>query len=276
MDTTIFKYGELPEFKKFTSENIIKQFPLVLEKIAEDFKKIEKNLSNYLIQNNLNWENVINPINEVNEILRWSWGVISHLNAVNNSESLRDIYSKFLPEIISLSNKFGQSKVINNSLVKLKETNNFDQIKNRILDKEILEMQHRGISLKKIAEDFKNIEKNLSNYLINNNLNWDKVINPLNEVNEILRWSWGVISHLNAVNNSESLRDIYSKFLPEIISLSNKFGQSKIIYNSLVKLKETNNFDQIKNRILDKEILEMQHRGISPVSYTHLRAHETS
>ena len=56
-----------------------------------------------------------------------------------------------------------------------------------------------------------------------------KVINPLNEVNEILRWSWGVISHLNAVNNSESLRDIYSKFLPEIISLSNKFGQSKII-----------------------------------------------
>ena len=98
--------------------------------------------------------------------------------------------------------------------------------------------------------------------MIQNNLNWDKVINPLNEVNEILRWSWGVISHLNAVNNSESLRDIYSKFLPEIISLSNKFGQSKIIYNSLVKLKETNNFDQIKNRILDKEILEMQHRVI--------------
>ena len=99
--------------------------------------------------------------------------------------------------------------------------------------------------------------------MIQNDLKWDKVINPLNEVNEILRWSWGVISHLNAVNNSESLRDIYSKFLPEIISLSNKLGQSKVIYNSLVKLKETNNFDQIKNRILDKEILEMQHRGIS-------------
>ena len=149
MDTSIFKYGELPEFKKFTPDSISKQFPLVLEKIAEDFKNIEKNLSNYLLQNDLNWNKVINPLNEVNEILRWSWGVISHLNAVNNSESLRDIYSKFLPEIISLSNKFGQSKVIYNSLVKLKKTNNFDQIKNRILDKEILEMQHRGISLQK-------------------------------------------------------------------------------------------------------------------------------
>ena len=145
MDTSIFKYGELPEFKKFTPESISKQFPVVLEKIAEDFKDIEKNLSKYLIQNDLKWDKVINPLNEVNEILRWSWGVISHLNAVNNSESLRDIYSKFLPEIISLSNKFGQSKIIYNSLVKLKETNNFDQIKNRILDKEILEMQHLSL-----------------------------------------------------------------------------------------------------------------------------------
>jgi len=115
MDISIFKYGELPEFKKFTPERISKQFPVVLEKIAEDFKNIEKNLSNYLIKNDLNWDNVINPLNEINEILRWSWGVISHLNAVNNSVSLRDIYSKFLPEIISLSNKFGQSKIIYNS-----------------------------------------------------------------------------------------------------------------------------------------------------------------
>jgi len=93
MDTSIFKYGELPEFKKFTPENIIKQFPVVLEKIDEDFKTIEQNLSNYLIEKDLSWDKVINPLNEVNEILRWSWGVISHLNAVNNSESLRDIYS---------------------------------------------------------------------------------------------------------------------------------------------------------------------------------------
>ena len=53
MDTSIFKYGELPEFKKFTPENLNKQFPTVLEKIAEDFKNIEKNFSNYLIQSDL-------------------------------------------------------------------------------------------------------------------------------------------------------------------------------------------------------------------------------
>jgi len=42
MDTSIFKYGELPEFKKFTPENISKQFPVILENITEEFKNIEK------------------------------------------------------------------------------------------------------------------------------------------------------------------------------------------------------------------------------------------
>ena len=95
MDTSIFKYGELPEFKKFTPENINKQFPIVLEKIAEEFKNIENNLTSYLIQNDLNWDKVINPLIEVNEVLRWSWGVIGHLYSVNDSESLRKIYLKF-------------------------------------------------------------------------------------------------------------------------------------------------------------------------------------
>ena len=45
MNTSIFKYGELPEFKEFTPENIRKQFPLVLEKIAEDFQNIENLLA---------------------------------------------------------------------------------------------------------------------------------------------------------------------------------------------------------------------------------------
>jgi len=190
MNTSIFKYGELPEFKKFTPESISKQFPVVLEKISKDFKKIEKNLSNYLLQNDLNWDKVINPLNEVNEILRWSWGVISHLNAVNNSESLREIYSKFLPEIISLSNKFGQSKIIYNSLVKLKEKNNFDQIKNRILDKDILEMQHRGISLQKNdQEEFNNISEKhgklsteFSNNVLDASKGWFLILNKKSEV----------------------------------------------------------------------------------------------
>ena len=94
MENSIFNYGELPEFKKFTSDRINQEFPNIIEKINKDFKNIEKFLFNYLTHEILEWEKVINPLNEVNEILRWSWGVISHLNGVKNSESLRNFASK--------------------------------------------------------------------------------------------------------------------------------------------------------------------------------------
>ena len=193
METSIFNYGELPEFNKFTSDRINQEFPNVLEKINLDFKKIEKFLSNYLEQDNLEWDKVINPLNEVNEILRWSWGVISHLNGVKNSESLREIYSKFLPEIINLSNKFGQSKIIYNSLVKLKETNNFDGIKNRILDKEILEMEHRGISLNinsqkefnVISEKLGKLSTNFSNNVLDATNSWYLILNDKSQIDGV-------------------------------------------------------------------------------------------
>ena len=190
METSIFNYGELPEFKKFTAETINKEFPLVIKKINVDFKNIESFLTNYLIQDKLEWDKVINPLNEVNEVLRWSWGVISHLNSVNNSDSLRDIYSKFLPQIINLSNKFGQSKVIYDALVKLRKTNNFDQIKNRILDKEIIEMEHRGISLKKddqdefniISEKLGKLSTDFSNNVLDSTNSWFLILDNRSQV----------------------------------------------------------------------------------------------
>ena len=193
MESTIFNYGELPEFNKFTSDRINQEFPKVIDKINLDFKNIEKFLSNYLEQENLEWDKVINPLNEVNEILRWSWGVISHINGVKNSESLREIYSKFLPEIINLSNKFGQSKIIYNSLVKLKETNNFDEIKNRILDKEILEMEHRGISLdidnqkefNVISEELGKLSTNFSNNVLDATNSWSLILNDKSQVDGV-------------------------------------------------------------------------------------------
>ncbi len=190
METSIFNYGELPEFEKFTTDRINQEFPSVIEKINLDFKNIENFLFNYLDQEILEWEKVINPLNEVNEILRWSWGVISHLNGVKNSESSREIYSKFLPDIINLSNKFGQSKVIYSALVKLKKTNNFDQIKNRILDKEILEMEHRGISLNNenqkefniISEKLGKLSTTFSNNLLDATNTWSLILDNKSQI----------------------------------------------------------------------------------------------
>ena len=116
INKVLFKCEGLPVFNQFTPERIEKEFPVLLEKLELDFNDIETKFSSLIINKNVAWENVMNPLNKINEELRWSWGVISHLNSVNNSEKLRDVYAKLLPNVINLGNKFGQSKIIYKAL----------------------------------------------------------------------------------------------------------------------------------------------------------------
>jgi len=158
----LFKCEGLPEFKKFTPKDIDIEFPILIKKLEDDFVKLESLLCSFNNENKLSWDSVMDPIVRINEELRWSWGVISHLNAVTNSPDLRDIYAKLLPKVISLGNKFGQSKIIYNTLKKLRDNNSFDSIKNRILDKDITEMEHSGISLNKVdQEEYNKISERL-------------------------------------------------------------------------------------------------------------------
>tara|TARA_Y100001978_G_scaffold201278_1_gene219282 strand:- start:2564 stop:4666 length:2103 start_codon:yes stop_codon:yes gene_type:complete len=147
VDTFLFKGEGLPDFDQFIPQRIEDEFPILLEKLNSDFNNIEIQFSSYLKSENLNWENIMDPLNKINEELRWSWGVVSHLNSVKNSEQLRDVYAKLLPKVINLGNKFGQSKVIYKALKKLRNIDDLNIAKIRILDKEITEMEHSGISL---------------------------------------------------------------------------------------------------------------------------------
>ena len=147
IENELFICEGLPDFKKFTPESIQNEFPKVIKQLDKDFNNIEIFFKQILQEGSFEWEKIMLPLNKINEDLRWSWGVVSHLNSVNNSENLRKVYANLLPQVIKLGNKIGQSKLIYQTLKGLKDTHNFDKTKNRILNKEILDMEHSGISL---------------------------------------------------------------------------------------------------------------------------------
>ncbi len=186
----LFKCEGLPNFNEFTPEKIEREFPNLIEKLHKDFNTIETNFKILLDNKDLKWDSIMIPLNKINEELRWSWGVISHLNSVNNTEKLRNVYSKLLPQVINLGNKFGQSKIIYKTLKGLKETNNFDITKNRILEKEILDMEHSGISLNdcdqqeynKISERLGNLSTKFSNNVLDATNKWYLILENKSQV----------------------------------------------------------------------------------------------
>ena len=186
----IFKCKGLPRFKAFTPKRIGSDFPLLMEKLNLDFSEIESSFKSKINQKNLEWDQIIYPLNKINEDLRWSWGVISHLNSVANSEELRNIHANLLPQVISFSNKFSQSKIIYKILKKLNESVDLDNVKKRILEKEILEKEHSGISLNnadqkefnQISEKLGELSTKFSNNVLDSTNKWFLILTDKSEI----------------------------------------------------------------------------------------------
>ena len=274
-ESTLFICKGLPDFQKFTPENIQNQFPKLLKILEEDFKDIEISFTSRNDNNSyLNWEEIMYPLNKINEDLRWSWGVISHLNAVNNSESLRSVYSNLLPQVIKLGNKIGQSKIIYKTLKRLKSTNNFDIIKNRILDKEILDMEHTGISLDNdlqnkfndISERLGELSTKFSNNVLDATNKWFLILEKRSQIEGVPERVLELMA-LSAQTHLKKDEKINPKDGPWKLSLDiptytafMTYGKDRDIREKLYKafISRASKGEE-NNNIIIKEILDLRH-----------------
>ena len=274
-ESKLFICKGLPDFQKFTPENIQNQFPKLLKILEEDFKDIEISFTSRNDNNSyLNWEEIMYPLNKINEDLRWSWGVISHLNAVNNSESLRSVYSNLLPQVIKLGNKIGQSKIIYKTLKRLKSTNNFDITKNRILDKEILDMEHTGISLDNdlqnkfndISERLGELSTKFSNNVLDATNKWFLILEKRSQIEGVPERVLELMA-LSAQTHLKKDEKINPKDGPWKLSLDiptytafMTYGKDRDIREKLYKafISRASKGEE-NNNIIIKEILDLRH-----------------
>ena len=80
----------LPPFDAITPEQVGRAIPALLSELNQSLSALEASLEVRLGQTgSLRWEEVIEPLHQLGERLRWSWGVVSHLNGVCNTPALR-------------------------------------------------------------------------------------------------------------------------------------------------------------------------------------------
>ena len=102
-------------------------------------------------------------------------------------------------------------------------------------------------------------------------LDWAEVMDPLQRLGEQLRWSWGVVGHLNGVCNSPELRLAHASQQAAVVQFGNRAGQSQILYRALQTLERQHQAaspgapgwrDGTQQRILAAELRDMQLRGV--------------
>ena len=150
MPSALLEGHGLPCFEQITPDLVQQDIPVLLAQLEQQFTELETTLQSRLDSGaSISWDEVMQPMQRIGERLRWSWGVISHLNGVCNSPELREAHAAQQPEVVRLGNRLGQSKVLHQVLCRLQDepSEPLSATRQRILDSELLSMQQRGVGL---------------------------------------------------------------------------------------------------------------------------------
>lgn len=97
------------------------------------------------------------------------------------------------------------------------------------------------------------------------NYSWEKLIQPLDDVENKLHKAWSPVSHLNAVLNSEELRAAYNACLPKLSDYGTEMGQNKALFNAyrmISKSVEFASFDAAQQKIIRNALRDFRLSGV--------------
>ncbi|MEB3201093.1 MAG: M3 family metallopeptidase [Synechococcaceae cyanobacterium] len=138
----------LPAFAAITPDQIERHIPELLEQLQASLDALEQQLEHSLAADApIHWSDLMDPLHRLGERLRWSWGVVSHLNGVCNSPELRQAHAAQQGAVVAFGNRCGQSRLIHRALRRLLEQGDLDPTQRRIVEAEIRDMDLRGVSL---------------------------------------------------------------------------------------------------------------------------------
>ena len=120
-----------------------------------------------------------------------------------------------------------------------------------------------GISniIEHLEVDFKKLEQDIEGTLDTDHL-YQLAVDDLNLIQYPLSYGWGLVTHLHSVKDNKELRSAYEKMLPKIIEINTKISQSQILYQALIKLKDSNKLNSVQQRIVDSSCHSMFLNGI--------------
>jgi oligopeptidase A len=144
----------LPRFEAITPDQVRAHIPELLSGLQAELERVETDLAAAAsAARPLSWAEVMDPLQRLGERLRWSWGVVSHLNGVCNSPELREAHASQQAAVVAFGNRAGQSRVLFEALRTLQSQGGLDATQERILTAELRDMELRGVGLEGAAQE---------------------------------------------------------------------------------------------------------------------------
>ncbi len=134
-----------------------------IDQILDDNRQ---QLEALLEQPYFNWENLVQPLEEMSDRLQRAWSPVSHMNSVVNSDELREAYNQCLPKLSEYSTELGQNEKLYQAYKHIADDLNFanlDIAQQKIINNALRDFHLSGVDLDKNKKQrFKEIKQQLS------------------------------------------------------------------------------------------------------------------
>ena len=122
MSNPLLAQSSLPQFSKIKAEH-------VKPAVEQAIKNCRTTLEQLLAENShYSWDNLVAPLDEVDDVLSKLWSPVSHLNSVKNSDELREVYESCLPLLSEYSTFIGQHQGLFDAYQQIADSEAFEQL----------------------------------------------------------------------------------------------------------------------------------------------------
>ncbi|MEI6893710.1 MAG: oligopeptidase A [Colwellia sp.] len=136
--------SELPAFSQIKPGHVK---PAVEQAISNCKKVIEQVLAN---NDMFTWDNLVLPVDEVDDVLSKLWSPISHMNSVMSSDELRTTYEACLPLLSEYGTFVGQHEGLYQAYLSIKNTSQFEHLdiaQQKVITNALRDFKLSGIAL---------------------------------------------------------------------------------------------------------------------------------
>ncbi|MEY2700782.1 MAG: oligopeptidase [Pseudomonadota bacterium] len=177
----------LPAFDRILPEHVV---PAVQAILADNRKAIAELLAN---PDNCSWATLVEPLDALDDRLNRAWSPVSHLNAVMNSEALREAYTQSLPLLSEYATEMGQNEPLFRAYQKLAARADYallDAGQHRTVDNALRDFRLSGIDLPadrkqrygEIASELSRLCSQFSDHVLDATQGWHHCIRDVEQL----------------------------------------------------------------------------------------------
>ena len=179
--------SELPPFTKILPEHIR---PAIESIIHDNEKAIATLLASGATQS---WQSLQEPLDQLNDTLEQAWSPVGHMNAVVNSEQLREAYNSCLPLLSEYSTRIGQNRALFDAYQSLADSQAYDKLdsaQQKVINDTLRDFRLAGVALDEdkkarygeIKKQLSELTSKFSDNELDATMAWSKLITDESEL----------------------------------------------------------------------------------------------